>query len=959
MEAILQVRLLGGFHVRWCGSLLTGFGAPRLQALLGYILLHRQAPLERSQVAFSLWPDSTEAQAQTNLRRELHNLRAALPEEDRFLAGIGRTLQWRADAPAQVDLIDFETFMGAASVAEARGETISVRRSLEQAMAAYGGDLLPARYEDFVLAERERLRTKYLGALEQLAELCATQRDYARAVRWMEAVLRLDPLRESACRRLMHLHEICGNRGGALQVYRSLADRLQRELQTSPDPASEALFRAILSRSAPTPPSREGDAHHVPLIGRAKEWEQLHEVWRRTREGPFQMVLIRGDAGVGKTRLAEEMLAWAEGRGIPIAPSHSYAAEGSLNYGPVVEWLGAPKLRQDWERLDAIWIGELSRLFPDLPEGDRSPGLLREAWQRHRFFEAMARAIVSGDQRLLLIDDLQWCDAGTTEWLHFLFRFKSRATLLVIATLRDTDLDPAHLVQTLIANLRLADQLTELVLAPLNAEDTAALASAVADRGLSAVEARALYEQTQGWPLFVVETMRTAAAIAPDKATPSQVATAGEPTGLPPKVRAVISTRLASLSPQSREFGEWCAAYGRAFHLDFIRSANSWTEADAVACLGELWRRGIVRQSGESVFDFAHDVIREVNYSGITPARRLHLHRRLAETLMASGEASPAETAYHFDRAGDHASAIREYQLAGEDAVRLCANRRAMDLLRRALALLGESAASPERDAAELRLLATLGVAAVAVDGYGAPEVTRIYSRAHALAGQSDSPLRAPVLRALSIAHLARGNLDLADRHGEELLELAGRTSDRVIRTEAHYVLGVTGFWRGNFASARTHLEHALAACAPEPSPVHLALYAQDPAVICGSRLAYALWFLGMSESASIQARRAISRARKIEHPYSLAYALNFAAWLANEQGDFLHARAMAEELAAIGDTHEFGHLLPMGRILLGYFDALEGAAEALGRVEEGIRAYLATEQRLSRIGDRPAFARL
>ena len=136
MEAILQVRLLGGFNVRWCGSLLTGFGAPRLQALLGYILLHRQAPLERSQVAFSLWPDSTEAQAQTNLRRELHNLRAALPEEDRFLAGIGRTLQWRAEAPAQVDLIDFETFMGAASVAEARGETISVRRSLEQAMAA-------------------------------------------------------------------------------------------------------------------------------------------------------------------------------------------------------------------------------------------------------------------------------------------------------------------------------------------------------------------------------------------------------------------------------------------------------------------------------------------------------------------------------------------------------------------------------------------------------------------------------------------------------------------------------------------------------------------------------------------------------------------------------------------------------------------------------------------------------
>lgn len=117
--------------------------------------------------------------------------------------------------------------------------------------------------------------------------------------------------------------------------------------------------------------------------------------------------------------------------------------------------------------------------------------------------------------------------------------------------------------------------------------------------------------------------------------------------------------------------------------------------------------------------------------------------------------------------------------------------------------------------------------------------------------------------------------------------------------------------------------------------------------MICGSRLAYTLWFLGMSESASAEAGRAISRARKVEHPYSLAYALNFAAWLANDQGDFLRGRALADELAAIADAHEFGHLLPMSRILLGYFDALEGAAEALGRMAEGIRAYLATEQRL------------
>ena len=153
---------------------------------------------------------------------------------------------------------------------------------------------------------------------------------------------------------------------------------------------------------------------------------------------------------------------------------------------------------------------------------------------------------------MLLIDDLQWCDTGTTEWLHFLLRFKSDTTLLVIATLRDTDLDPAHIVGTLIADLRISDQLTEIALTPLNAEHTAELASLVAERRLSSIEALAVYEQTLGWPLFVVETIRAAATIAPGQPTASTSnAVAGGTRRLPPKVNAVISARLAGSPTRS------------------------------------------------------------------------------------------------------------------------------------------------------------------------------------------------------------------------------------------------------------------------------------------------------------------------------------------------------------------------------------------------------------------------
>ena len=189
-----------------------------------------------------------------------------------------------------------------------------------------------------------------------------------------------------------------------------------------------------------------------------------------------------------------------------------------------------------------------------------------------------------------------------------------------------------------------------------------------------------------------------------------------------------------------------------------------------------------MRASGIRFYSF----IREVAYAGISPARRLHFHRRLAETLIAYGEGAPAETAYHFDRAGDVPQAIGQYRLAGEEAVRLCANRRAIHLLELALLLLGESTPGPEREATELCLLSTLGVAAVAVDGYGAPKVTEIYTRAHALANRADGRLRAPVAPRTIPSARSAGRVDSADLRGNELLELADQITDRVIETEAH-----------------------------------------------------------------------------------------------------------------------------------------------------------------------------
>jgi len=197
------------------------------------------------------------------------------------------------------------------------------------------------------------------------------------------------------------------------------------------------------------PPAKAAPA---PLVGRQPEWEQLQAAWQRAAAGQSHLALVSGEAGIGKSRLAEEVFVWVGQQGCATARTRAYAAEGRLSYGPVIEWLRSDPLRPALARLDTVWLSEVARLLPellaerpDLPH----PEALTEYWQRQRFFEALARAVLQASQPLLLlIDDLQWCDQETLEWLHYLLRFDPRARLLVVGTARAEELSGQHLTST-------------------------------------------------------------------------------------------------------------------------------------------------------------------------------------------------------------------------------------------------------------------------------------------------------------------------------------------------------------------------------------------------------------------------------------------------------------------------------------------------------------------------------
>lgn len=233
---ILTVQLLGEFGVALDGTPVTTLNTDRLQSLFGYLLVHRRTAVSRQQLAFLFWPDSNEAQARTNLRNLLFTLNRALPNAEEFLSINGTTLQWRTDAPSTLDVDEFEK-------AASRADSIE---SLRDAVTAYHGELLPGLYDDWVLAERERLDREYTQTLEKLVDALQAKKEYREAIKYAQQLARHDTLREDTYRRLMQLYALGGDRSGVRRVYEQCQSVLKRELDVEPSRETQQAYQQAL-----------------------------------------------------------------------------------------------------------------------------------------------------------------------------------------------------------------------------------------------------------------------------------------------------------------------------------------------------------------------------------------------------------------------------------------------------------------------------------------------------------------------------------------------------------------------------------------------------------------------------------------------------------------------------------------------------------------------------------------
>jgi DNA-binding SARP family transcriptional activator/predicted ATPase len=965
-----HLHLLGTFSLTDDAGQIVQLASSRARSLLAYLALHREVPQPRRDISFLLWPDSSEAQARNSLRQLVHQLRHAWPDSDRFLVTDPNTLGLRPGTGLTVDVDEYRDALAAAAAADQRPDHLDTRLSFERAADLYRGDLLPGSYEEWVVPTRERLVADHGRLLDRLVGLLEQHGDYRAAIEYGQQRSRLDPLDERIYRWLMRLHALDQDRAGALRVYQTCGLVLERELGVEPEPVTRQLYEQIarlepgsavteatfaLSRPVSSGTGGRLSPDHLPLTGRAHAWDVAMTAWGRMVEGEAHLLVISGEAGIGKTRLAEELCDWVGRQGFRSARTRAYEAEGRLPFAPVTDWLRSPALAGALHRLDVGLLSEISRLLPELlsqrPDLPR-PSARIEDWQRQAFFHALASAfrVVEGPI-LLVLDDLQWCDRDTLEWLHFLLRSEPSARVFVTGTVRPDEVDRGHPMGGLSAGLADSGQLTTITLGPLEPAATSSLAALVAGRHLTPEQVQEVHRESEGNPLFVVEMVRAGLPARPTPgspaAPPDPVTWAPAPRHLPPRMQAVIAGRLVRLSEAARDLASLAAVIGRAFTFDVVRAGSGLEDDGLVAALDELMRRQLVREMGNSAYDFSHDKIREVAYAEMTEARRQMLHRRVGEALervhATTLDVVAAQVAAHFASADAPDRAAAHFRRAAEVAQRVGANQEAIRLLQRGLALLGSLPPSLDRDARELGLQTALGVSLVATDGYGAPSTAAVYARCRNLCqvlGQTPSP---PTLRALALIALAQARVDEAHAIGEHLLSLAQRDHDPVLQVEAHFVLAVTLQMRGAHVAARASFEASLADYDRARSADHIGLYSQDPGVVCLIRLSLGLWLQGDPDGSARRRASSLELADLVGHPFTRAYALTWDAVLESHRGNAVLAQTKAEAAMELAREHRLPFWLSISTVVHGWATAEQGAHQAgIDEIREGMAAFKA-----------------
>ncbi|WP_331375078.1 adenylate/guanylate cyclase domain-containing protein [Sinorhizobium chiapasense] len=706
-----------------------------------------------------------------------------------------------------------------------------------------------------------------------------------------------------------------------------------------------------------------GHATVLPLVDRNRELALLVDRWSLAKANKGQVVLLEGEAGIGKSRLAlalRERL-FREPHLLRRYFASPYHVNSALR--PVITEL---EQEAGFERDDsstvklaklqallAKQVGEMSEAVPLLaellgvPSTDRCPTLnLAPQQRKNLIFEvliAQLARLAAKQPVLVVLEDAHWLDASSLELFSlFVDRIRQLSVLLVI-TYRPEFVPP----------WRSYPHVTKVVLNRLDRMQAQSLVGQLTGgKPLPDGVLEYVLANTDGVPLYLEELTKTMLVSGLLEGAGDQFGLTAHipPLAIPVTLHDSLMARLDRLG-RAKTVAQIGACIGREFSYELIAALAVLDERELQRGLDQLVGTELVFRRGrppKAIYTFKHALVRDTAYQSLLKSCRRELHRRIARVLEEQAPhvviAQPELLAHHLTEAGQWPQAVVFWHRAGRHASERAANAEAAGHLAKGLDLLAQMPENAERLELELTLLTTLGQVLTAAKGYGHPEVEHAYKRALSLAeGVQETPRLFPVLLGLTIHHAVRSELSAARGLGERLLKLAQKISDPVLVVEASYALGITCSWLGEFASAWQHFEHGINQYDVAQHRAHLALYGQDGGPICLCRGGMALWYLGHEGRALELMDEALAMTAKLGHSFSRAYVLTWAAILHVHRRDVARAQEAAELASAFAAEHEFPFWHTQGVFLQGWGlverDQVTAGIERLREGLAGMRA--------------------
>ena len=685
----------------------------------------------------------------------------------------------------------------------------------------------------------------------------------------------------------------------------------------------------------------------LPMIGRDAQLTELLSLWQQCESGRGSLVLLRGEAGIGKSRLVQALrAAVAQQSHVALRLYGSPYFSNTALYPLIAQLERSAGFHRDDDtdtRLDKLTrlLAETGQdepavlsLFADvlsLPT-DRWPSLeltpqLRRAETLRVLLERLRR-VAERAPVLLVLEDLHWVDPTTLELLGKVADMLAELPLLVVLTARPELREPLFDLTKAHPTARV------LELARLSPGDTARVMVGLTGKPLAPALYERIHAKADGVPLFVEELTKNLLESGALTERNGELAAAGGDAALaiPDTLQDSLMARLDRL-PDTRELAQVGAVIGRQFSQTLLARVLARDPAELAAGLGRLAEAEVVFASGredQRQYSFKHALVQDAAYNSLLRRRRRALHQRVAAVLEAelpdvvTGE--PELLAHHHAGADQPDRAATYWQRAGERALQRSANEEAIAYLNRALPMVERLPASLERNQLELGLYASLGPALMMARGYTAQEVQRAYARAGELCSQvGETPLLVPALFGLWIHYAARFELAECRRMGEQLFAVGAASGDPDLILETHVVLGSTTFHMAELEKAAGHLRHVVDHYDSERHGHHAYTFGQDPRVAAGVYLANTLWCLGEPAQASAMAEQALGWARDLGHPYSLALGLVFAARVRQKERNAAATERLAQEAVSLSQRQGFPAVQCMAQGLLGWALAARG----------------------------------